>query len=374
MTFTLPFPEPSFIDRDPNKVLNDQVLQWETLTGKTLYPAQVEQLLINLIAYREILTRIGIQEAAKQNLVEYATYPMLDHLGELVGTYRLLPAPATCFVQFSIDEVRTADVAIPAKTQVYAGSIVFETDVDCLIKAGELQVVVSATALDVGTSRNGVMPGVLTNLGNLEVEGTVFVSNLTITDGGLDLEDDARFRSRIKLAPNRFSSAGPIAAYEYFSMSVRQDIIYTGIYSPAPGVVKVYPLLVSGLPDQQLLVKIFDALNDSRVRPLTDDLQVATPIQKDYSVTMHVKLHVGAPEASTLQAVEMSLTQYALSLQRVLGRELVASQWEGVASSTPGVYRVWCDLPEESASATPGDWLHNTGIDVVFEGFDSPPH
>ena len=46
-------------------------------------------LLINLVAYRESLLRIAIQEAAKQNLVNYALYPMLDYLGELVGVFRL---------------------------------------------------------------------------------------------------------------------------------------------------------------------------------------------------------------------------------------------------------------------------------------------
>lgn len=373
MSFNIPFPEPSFIDRDPNKVLADQVLQWETLTGKTLYPAQVEQLLINLIAYREILTRIGIQEAAKQNLVEYASYPALDHLGELVGTYRLLPTPATCIVQFSIDEAQSTEVTIPAKTKVYAGSIFFETDEDCIIPIGDLDVIVTATSVESGTKYNGIMPSVLTNIANLETEILVSVSNLTTTRDGLDLEDEARFRSRIKKAPNQFSSAGPRAAYEYFCMSVRQDIIYVGIHSPTPGVVKVYPLLESGLPDQQLLVKVFEALNDNRVRPLTDNLQVLAPTPVDYSVTMHVKLHFGVAEAATLLAVEIALKNYAKALQRKLGVELVASQWEGIASSIPGVYRVWCNLPEEAAQAKPGDWLRNTAINIVFEGFDSPP-
>ena len=65
-------PEPSFIDRDPQAITAEIVAQYEQLTGKTLYPAQVERLLIDVIAYRETLVRIGIQEAAKQNLVAYA--------------------------------------------------------------------------------------------------------------------------------------------------------------------------------------------------------------------------------------------------------------------------------------------------------------
>jgi len=81
--------EPSFIERNPAVITAEMVTLWEAATGKTLYPAQVEALLIDLIAYRENLVRIGIQEAAKQNLVAYARAPMLDYLGELVGCYRL---------------------------------------------------------------------------------------------------------------------------------------------------------------------------------------------------------------------------------------------------------------------------------------------
>lgn len=85
----MPLPEPSFIDRDPQVVTAELVAMYESLTGKTLYPAQPERILVDLIAYREQLLRIAIQEAAKQNLVEYAIYPMLDYLGELVGVTRL---------------------------------------------------------------------------------------------------------------------------------------------------------------------------------------------------------------------------------------------------------------------------------------------
>jgi len=69
-------PEPKFIETDQQAVLESCIQEYENLTGRTLYPAQSERLLINLIAYREHLVRVGIQEAAKQNLVRYANAPM----------------------------------------------------------------------------------------------------------------------------------------------------------------------------------------------------------------------------------------------------------------------------------------------------------
>jgi hypothetical protein len=78
--------EPNFIDRDPAQITSEMIAQYEDASGKKLYPAQAERLLIDLFAYRENLVRIAIQEAAKQNLVAYSRAPMLDYLGELVGS------------------------------------------------------------------------------------------------------------------------------------------------------------------------------------------------------------------------------------------------------------------------------------------------
>ena len=70
----------------------DRLLYVAALTGRTLYPAQVERLVIDLVAYRESLTREAIQDAGKQNLVSFARAPFLDYLGELLGVRRLAGA------------------------------------------------------------------------------------------------------------------------------------------------------------------------------------------------------------------------------------------------------------------------------------------
>ncbi|MBA1707720.1 baseplate J/gp47 family protein, partial [Escherichia coli] len=85
----------------------------------------------DLWAYREMLVRVAVQEAAKQNLVAFSREPMIDYLGELVGVYRLAAQPATTTLQFSVDEALTIDVLIPAGTRVSASdSVIFATDTD----------------------------------------------------------------------------------------------------------------------------------------------------------------------------------------------------------------------------------------------------
>jgi phage-related baseplate assembly protein len=77
------------IPDDAAAIRAEIVAAYEAATGKTLYPAQVESLLIDLIAYRETLLRAAINDTARQNLVRFARAPMLDYLGELVGVARL---------------------------------------------------------------------------------------------------------------------------------------------------------------------------------------------------------------------------------------------------------------------------------------------
>lgn len=80
---------PKIVPDDPAAIAAELKAAYEAATGRTIYPAQAEQLLIDLAAYRESLCRAAINEAARQNLVAFARAPMLDYLGELVGVARL---------------------------------------------------------------------------------------------------------------------------------------------------------------------------------------------------------------------------------------------------------------------------------------------
>ena len=86
---------------DPLAITDELVRAYEAATGKTLYPAQIERLFIDLIAYRETLVRGLINDVARQNLVAFARAPMLDFLGELVGVSRLSAQPARTTLRFT---------------------------------------------------------------------------------------------------------------------------------------------------------------------------------------------------------------------------------------------------------------------------------
>ena len=358
--------EPDFIERDPSALTAELIAGWEAMTGKTLYPAQVERLLIDLIGYRESLVRIGIQDAAKQNLVAYARYPMLDYLGQLVGTRRLPGQAARTLLRFSLAEPAPAALSIPAGTRAGGGGAEFATDADATIGVGGSAVEVWATATATGPQANGVGAGGVSALVDLPGFG-LSVTSLVVSSGGLAAEDDERLRARIILAPEHFAIAGPLQAYRYQVLSLRQDVVDVGVTSPAPGRVNVYPLLSAGLPDEALLTAARAVLSDEKVRPLTDWVTVSAPTRVPYAVTARVWGAQGASQAAVVAAVAASLTAFADRLRATLGHDLVHSQWVERAQRVTGVYAVAVDLPLGRVLAR-SEWPDCEGVSVSWEG------
>src|ERR1700720_994415 len=111
-------PPPVFVNDpdglDPNLILADMMAGFEAASGRTLQPAQVERLLINLYAYRESLLRNAIQYAAEQNLLTLASFPILDYLGQLLSVTRLASQPALTTLQLTLPGALPVPFTIPA--------------------------------------------------------------------------------------------------------------------------------------------------------------------------------------------------------------------------------------------------------------------
>ncbi len=81
---------PSFVANDPQARVAELVARYEAASGKTVYPAQPERLLIDGIAYADANLRTAIQYAGEQNLLAYAEGDALDHLAAFFGVTRLV--------------------------------------------------------------------------------------------------------------------------------------------------------------------------------------------------------------------------------------------------------------------------------------------
>ena len=358
-------PEPKFIETDQQAVLESCIREYEELTGRTLYPAQSERLLINLIAYREHLVRVGIQEAAKQNLVRYAQAPMLDMLGELVGVTRLSEEAAACPVRFSVKAALATDLVIPAGVKIYSqdGAFRFDTLEAVTLKAGALFVDATAQCAEGGTAANGILPGGVCQLADPLSDADVSVVNTETTGGGADAESDDHLRERIVLAPEAFSTAGSELAYRFHALSASSRIADVGVMSPAPGVVDLYLLTRDGLPDAALVAVTAAYVSGKKVRPLTDTVNVYPATRLEQHLRATLQLYAWADADAVRAAVDQAVAAWWESGRGTLGVDVVRSQLVALLS-VYGVYRVDLASPVEDREVSLGEWVDWQDVDI----------
>ncbi|MHB8383326.1 MAG: baseplate assembly protein [Candidatus Binataceae bacterium] len=373
-------PPPVFVDDsdglDPNLVLADMIAAFETAAGRTLQPAQVERLLINLYAYRESLVRNAIQYAAQQNLLAFAIFPMIDYLGQLVGVTRLSAQSAATTLEFTLVNPLTVAITIAQGTQAGTsdGQYSFATTSALVIPAGSPSGTVGASAIQTGPGANGYLAGQVNAL--LSPSATIAgVSNTTVTAGGSTPETDEHLRSRIQAAPNQFSVAGPAGAYRFFALGVDPSIADAQVVSPAPGQVNVYiltgPVTVQpqsapnlvGVAGAALLEETAAALSADSVRPLTDTVNVLAVTEVDYQITATVTLYSDADPGTTMTAANNAAAQFALGLAAKIQRDIVPSQVVA-ALSVPGVYEISLIAPVYTQLMA-GQWANCTAISLT---------
>lgn len=363
-------PEPEFITRDAEDITLEMLDAYEQSAGKRLYPAQMERLIIDMIAYREMLVRIAIQDTAKQCLVEYAHYPALDLLGELVGVSRLNAQPAKTTLRFTLSAALDFGVAVPEGTEVQSGDgqTRFRSDEAATIPAGSLYVDAAATAAEAGDAGNGYLAGEI-NLMTVPIPYVSGAQNTTATSGGSDEEADERLRERIKEAPERFSNAGSRGAYHYWAMTAHPDIIDAAVMSPEPGVVNVYPLTKDGSPTAEIIGLVEAILNDEKVRPLTDQVFVPAPASIAFQISADVVLFKNADTDSVQAEVAKRLEAYRAGLRARLGRDIVRSQIAGLIITVPGAYSTVINSPAYDMVLAVNEWADCTGMTVNYAGY-----
>lgn len=337
---TLNLLEPSFIERDPQVITDEIVAQYEFLTGKTLYPAQVERIFIDIMAIRETLVRVGIQEAAKQNLLAYARAPILDYLAEFFQVFRLPAEPATVILEFSITAPQATDLVIPVGTRADLGSansLAFATLSELIIVAGQTNISGTAECTTAGTVGNGIATNKLISL----VDGVglldVSVTNITLSSDGFDEESDEQLRERVRLAPEAFSTAGCRGAYEFYARSASPAIIDVAIVRGYYGQILIYPLTTTGLPSQPLLDQIETICSAEDVRPISDEVHALAPDVVEYQLNVRVYPRYSTDSNEVLTNSQDSLTQYANNNALALACDIVPSQIDALLSNN----KVW---------------------------------
>jgi phage-related baseplate assembly protein len=232
---------------------------------------------------------------AGQNTLREAVGDNLDVLGSFWGDMgkRLPAASALTTLSFSISAPADADIPIPTGTVVSTASgsttVTFATTADAVISAGSFSVAAPAECSVSGGIGNGFLPGQISQLQNWDSPFVINAVNTTTSSGGADKEADDRYRYRLVLLPKALSTCGTQAGYEFFSLSTNQTIAQVEVYSNPgiSGTVQIYPLMDNGvLPTTDILTAIYNACSPTNNRPLSDLVQVLTPIARAYSVSL----------------------------------------------------------------------------------------
>lgn len=361
--------EPSFIERDPQALVQSLVAEYESLTGKTLYPAQLERILIDIIAYRESLLREAIQDAAKLNLVRYSRAPMLDMLGENIGVARLEAKPATTLLTFTLATPLLVNRVLPKGTLANVGTISFATDEDVTVYAGALSILeVAASCTQPGLLGNGFMAGQINALVE-PVSGFDILSvvNSTTSADGADAEEDEHFRERIVLAPEAFTTAGSEDSYRFHALSAHQSIIDVAVVSPIPGQVNLHPLLSTGLPSIAIKTRVATVCSAKKVRPLCDTVVVLDPNPINFSISAALTLYRTADSTLALSTAQAAAKNYAAEMRGKLGVDIVTTQINKLLHGY-GVYKVVLSSPAADVVLAEADWANCTSINISIAG------
>jgi phage-related baseplate assembly protein len=330
---------PIIFNEDVEPVLERMAANFESKTGRSLAPGDVERLLMNSFAYECQRLRIEGNEALRQNIVRFSRGFMLDLLAEGVGVSRLAAAGATCTIEFTLVTGHTG-VTIPSDIRVQSidGKVIFKTVEQKIVAIGTNTVEIDAICTTDGAAGNDYIAGKIAII----LDPQPFVStavNVDTSGGGVDAETDEELRERIYLAPSQFSVAGPTDAYKFFAKSAHPSIVDVAVDSPTPGTVKIYPLCNGGtLPTTAIKNAVTAICSDEKVRPLTDTVIVADPTLIDYDIEVEIELYDTAIQSEVEDAVNAALLEYKEANENKMGRDVIISQLSALATIKDKVY------------------------------------
>ena len=330
---------PALFTTDAN-VWKPRLVAWfQEASGRTLYPMQVEMLLIETLAYAMSVMGEEVQRTVEEELVAFASDDGLDRLGPNRSTPRLPPSRARTTMRFEIAAARPSSVVIPAGTRVSAGGqATFQTLQDGVVPIGATWCDLTAEAVEAGLLGNGFQLGSIAAM--LDPIAGVTATNVTISDGGSNFEARELYRLRLANAFERISTGGSFAWYRETAMGVSSALIDVGVVRPQPCVINLYPLTLDGAAGVDLRNQVaatFDTEEALDIR-FGDDVSVIAPSAVDANPVLTVRC---AANAATIQAQAIDAgNAILLKWRQQLASTIAPSEIETAVKAIAGVIDV----------------------------------
>lgn len=329
-------PDVSFIENDTLEAMMQRLVtnyekKYKEVTGKTvsLGGADPNRVLLYAVALDLYQLAQHVDRTGKQDLLKYSYGEFLDNLGGGRGVTRQQPSAARTTIRFTLSEVRSYAIGIPAGTRMTNGDgVYFQTEEYSEIPAWAEYADVDAVCTAQGIQGNNFLPGQINILAD-PLPYVEKVENLTKTEGGTDLEDDLSLAERIYLAPSKYSTAGPQDAYTYWVKTKNTDVGSIRPTTPEPGKVTIYVLMQDGtLPGPEVLEAIQEYLQDEEIRPMTDLVTVEAPEVKTFDIDLTYYIaRSNQAQATAIQAQVAAAIQDFVTWQTTeIGRDINPSE------------------------------------------------
>ncbi len=330
------FPDVSFIDNMTvediqSYYLNAMQKKYKELTGRELVMQDADP--IRLTAYANCLLLYQIaqyaERAGKMALLKYSYGDYLENIGALKGISRMQGTASKTRLRFTLSGKRPGTTIIPAGTRVTALDGVYFCTMDVLeIPAGNLTGEVNAECRETGTKGEGYAVGSLKVLVD-PVPYVEKVENVTVTEGGTDMESDESLAERIYLAPSSWSTAGPDDAYRYWVRAFDPAVLDVRVGSDVPGEVDICFTLQNGeLPGETLIEELKKYLQNEEIRPLTDKVIVHAPDVELYNIDLvyYINRSDRAKASAIQEQIQASVQEYIAWQKKKIGRDINPDQ------------------------------------------------
>ena len=185
----------------------------------------------------------------------------------------------------------------------------------------------------------------------------------------LEDETDERLRKRTQLALEGFSTAGPVGAYIFHSLSASNEVKSVSVKSPNPGevLVAIISNIGDGTVNQDLIDAVSVKLNEDDIRPLTDLVSVQGAEIINYQVEAVITVYSG-PSSAVVETEANDALQKFISDRHEIGRVIAIS---GIydALHVDGVKKVELISPLADVETTneQAPYCTNISISVVID-------
>lgn len=379
MKTVLEYPDVSFIENMSIEDMTDFYIEkmqekYRELTGRDLVLHEADP--VRLMAYTNCLMLYQIAQyadrAGKMALLKYSYGNFLENIGALKGIARNPGAAAKARLRFTLSAKRPGTTIIKEGTRVTASDGVYFKTLDMLeIPAGQLCGEVNAECREIGIKGNGYGIGAIKTL----VDPAAYVDrveNITVSEGGADLESDENLAERIFLAPASWSTAGPDDAYRYWVRTFNPAITDVMVGSDIPGEVDIFFILQDGqLPEETMIVELEQYLKNEEVRPLTDQVIVRAPEIQEYEIdlTYYINKSDRARASTINDQVQEAVQKYITWQRERIGRDINPDQLRKMLLFA-GAKRLEIREPQFSAIKQAGIALPDGEIRVLYGGIE----